>query len=257
MFRFWLQFPPLLVLPTLLFVFALSGGIIHWLQCRSRLSARIGNGALGLPTFVAVSTLFALFAGFLLADTMTRKDRASQAVQTESAALLGLGVGSEMANDNGAAIRAAIRVYARSVATEEWPRMLRERSNADTEQALLALMRTVHKAPVADAVSPAVHGHMLSLMQNVVDARTDRIVIVTNHLQQFSWTALFLLGFITQYVLGMGFLDRRAANFSVIAIFSLAAVVALWLIAIQDNPYRGANGVSPAPFERIPDMLAE
>lgn len=188
---------------------------------------------------------------------MMRKDRASQAVQTESAALLGLGIGSEMADGNGAAIRAAIRVYARSVAADEWPRMLQERGSADTDEALLTLMRTVHKGPVADDVSPAVHGHMLSLMQNIVDARTDRIAIVTNHLQQFSWTALFLLGFITQYVLGMGFLERRAANFSVIAIFSLAAVVALWLIAIQDNPYRGPNGVSPAPFERIPDMLTE
>jgi len=257
MFRFWLQFPPLLVLPALLFAFALSGGIIHWLQCRSRFSPRIGNGALGLPTFVAVSTLFALFAGFLLADTMTRKDRASQAVQTESAALLGLGVGSEMANGNGAAIRAAIRIYARSAAADEWPRMLQERSSADTGEALLALMRTVHKAPIAGDVSPAVHGHMLSLMQKVVDARTDRIAIVTNHLQQFSWTALFLLGFITQYVLGMGFLDRPAANFSVIAIFSLAAVVALWLIAIQDNPFREPNGVSPAPLEKVLDALVE
>jgi hypothetical protein len=257
MFRFWLQFPPLLVLPGLLFFFALAGGIIHWLQCRSRLSARIANGALGLPTFVAVSTLFALFAGFLLADTMTRKDRASQAVQTESAALLGLGIGSEMSDGNGAAIRAAIRVYARSVTTDEWPRMLQERSSADTGEALLALMRTVHKGPLVDGVSPAVHSHMLSLMQKIVDARADRVAIVTDRLQQFSWTALFLLGFITQYVLGMGFLDRPAANFSVIAIFSLAAVVALWLIAIQDNPFREPNGVSPAPLERVLDVLAD
>lgn len=255
MFRFWLQFHPLLILPALLFLFALSGSLIHWLQCRSPLSPRIEKRALGLPTFVAVSTLFALFAGFLLADTMTQKNRASQAVQTESAALLGLRIASETANGRGEAIRSAIAAYARSVVADEWPRLLDEQGSAKTEQALLALMRAVHRDPAADGVPPAVHGHMLSLMQKVVDARTDRIAVVTNHFQQFSWSALFLLGFLTQYVLGMGFVDRAPANFAAIAIFSLAAVVALWLIAIQDNPFRGPARVSPATIEAVAASL--
>ena len=255
MVRFWLHFHPLLILPGLLLLFMVSGSIIHWLQCRSPLRERMARGALGLPTFVAVSTLFALFAAFLLADTMTRKQRASQAVQTESAAILGLGIASEIAAGTREQIHAAVRAYAESVVADEWPQLRRERGSAATEQALLVLLRTVRDAPVAAGLSPGVHGQMLSLAQNIVDARVDRLAIVANHYQQFSWTALFLLGFLTQFVIGMGFLDRPSANISGITLFSLAAVIALWLLAIQDNPFRGPAQVSPAAIEQAIGML--
>jgi hypothetical protein len=248
MFRFWLQFHPLLILLALLFIFAAFGSLVHWLQCRSPLRERIARGALGLPTFVAVSTLFALFAAFLLSGTITQKDRASATVQAESAALLGLGVYSESAH-GGEDIRAAIRAYARSVVADEWPRLAQESSSSETERALLALVRVVRAGPAAGGLSSAVHGQMLSLVQKIVEARTDRIAIVAGHFQQFSWSALFLLGCLTQFSLGMGFLDRPSANLSAIVVFSLAAVIALWLIAIQDNPFRGPARVAPAMIE--------
>ena len=40
-----------------------------------------------------------------------------------------------------------------------------------------------------------------------------------------------------------------------IAFFSLGAVVGLWLIAIQDNPFRGFQRVSPAPIEKVIAMV--
>lgn len=250
LFRFWLQFHPLLILPVLLILFLASGAVIHWLQLHSPLSARLKGGALGLPTFVAVSTLFALFAAFLLADTMARKERASQAVQTESAAIFGLGVASETTTASAGRIRAAILDYADSVVADEWPRLLQESGSSRTEQALLELVRAVRDAANDEGLSSSVHGQMLSLAQDIVDARTDRIAIVANHYQQFSWSALFLLGFLTQFVIGMGFLDRASANRHAIVVFSLAAVIALWLLAIQDNPFRGAVQVSPEAIEQ-------
>lgn len=53
-----------------------------------------------------------------------------------------------------------------------------------------------------------------------------------------------------RFVMGMGFLDRASANRHVIVVFSLAVVVALWVIAIQDNPFRGAVQVSPEAIEQ-------
>jgi hypothetical protein len=250
MFRFWLQLHPLAILPALLLVFLCSGAVIHWLQHRSALSARFKHGALGLPTFVAVSTLFALFAAFLLADTMARKDRASQAVQNESAAILGLGIASETAGTSGEQIRAAVVAYADSVVTDEWPRLLQESASTATEQALLVLLRAVRDAARDHDLPSPVHAQMLHLAQAIVEARMDRIAIVANHYQQFSWSALFLLGFLTQFVIGMGFLDRASSNRHAIAIFSLAAVIALWLLAIQDNPFRPPVQVSPQTIEQ-------
>ena len=250
MIRLWFEFHPLLILLFLLILFLASGALIHWLQFHSSLSNRLKGSALGLPTFVAVSTLFALFASFLLADTMARKDRASQAVQTESAAIFGLGVASETTMDSEGRIRAAILDYADSVVEDEWPRLLQESGSSRTEKALLELLRAVRDAANDEGYSATAHGQMLALGQDIVDARTDRIAVVANHYQKFSWSALFLLGFLTQFVMGMGFLDRASSNRHAIVVFSLAAVVALWLIAIQDNPFRGAVQVSPEAIEQ-------
>ncbi len=85
---------------------------------------------------MAVSTLFALFAGFLLADVMAQKHRALQTVETESAALLTLGIDSEAARASGGAIRAGIHAYARSLVADEWPLLVQERASAKTGQAL-------------------------------------------------------------------------------------------------------------------------
>ena len=115
MFRFWLHFHPLLILLALLIPFTVAGALVHWLQCRPPLSGWMQKRAFAAPTFVAVSTLFALYAGFLLANAIGQKARALQAVENESAAMLMLGIDSEAAGGNGTAIRDAIRAYARSV----------------------------------------------------------------------------------------------------------------------------------------------
>ncbi len=95
---------------------------------------------------------------------------------------------------------------------------------------------------------------MLALTQKIADARADRIAVVSTHLQQFAWAGLFLLGFITQFGIGMAHLERGGQQL-VIAFFSLGAVVGLWLIAIQDNPFRGFRPVSPAPIEKVIAMV--
>ena len=253
MFRFWLQFHPLLVLLVLLAIFTVSSIATHWLQCHSRLSVRFAGGALGLPTSVSISTLFALFAAFLLADTMARNNGAQQAVEAEVAALMGLAVASETIPEGGAELRAAISSYATLVVEEEWPLMKEEQASPAVGRALVELLRLVYEKPAHKGVSTAIHGNMLTLTQKIVDARADRLTTVTTHFQSLSWTALFLLGFLTQFALGMGFLDRPASNRAVLVLFSLAAVVALWLIAIQDNPFRGPFRVSPAG---VADVIA-
>lgn len=254
MFRFWLHFHPLLMLLALLFVFGVSGCIVHWVQCRSRLRPRIQKCALAAPTFVGVSTLFALFAAFLLAGEIAQKTRAIEAVESEGAALVSLAVDSELAAKGGDAIRGAIRNYAQSVVGGEWLYLAREGASPDTARSALALMRVVRDLPPQDNVNSSVYAQMLALVQKVMDARAARIAIVTNHVQQFAWTGLFLLGFLTQFGIGMAHLER-APNVMGLAFFSLGAVIGLWLIAMQDNPFRGHQPVSPAPIAKVIAML--
>lgn len=251
MLRFWLHFHPLLVLLVLVFVFSVSGGLIHWLQSHSPFRTSFRKYGLAPQVFATTSVLFALFAGFLLGNLVSQKNNALQAVQTEATALLALGAVAG-AGEEGDTVRHAAHAYARLVVDDEWPMMIDERSNPEAERALFALMRTVQSG---EGFSSAVHGEMLSLVWKVADARSDRIAIVTNHVMQLAWTALFLLGFLTQFASGMSHLDRWQPNAASIAVFGTAAVIALWLIAIQDNPFRGPFHVSSAPMENVVKML--
>lgn len=247
MFRFWLHFHPLLILLVLLFVFTVSGFIIHWLQSHSPLRDRFRKYALAPQIFATTSTLFALFAGFLLANLVAQKNAALQAVETEATALLALEVMAGR-GDEGDAVREVLRAYAKSVVTVEWPLMLKEKSSPEAEHALLLLIETVRNR---EGLSSSIHGQMLSLVWRVADARSDRIAIVTTHAIQIAWTGLFLLGFLSQFTGGMAHLERWQPNAAAIAVFGAAAVIALWLIAFQDNPFRGPFHVSPAPVEKV------
>jgi hypothetical protein len=247
MFRFWIHFPPLLLLLFMLLMFGATGGLIHWLQARSRFRPAILKATLAGPTFGAVSVLFALFAGFLLANVVAQKNRALQAVEVESGALMMLSIDSEAAGAAGAAVRETVQAYAQSLVEVEWPQMLHDGSSDATAQALFALVRKVRDLAKSD-VPPPLYGQMLTLTQKIAEARTERIAIVTSHVHQLGWTALFVLGFITQFAIGMVNLDRIAGNACAIATFSLAALIALWLIAIQDNPFRGRTGVDVSPL---------
>ncbi|MEQ8268188.1 MAG: hypothetical protein RH982_13410 [Parvibaculum sp.] len=256
MFRFWLQFHPLLILPVLIFVFSLSGGLIHWFQGHSPLRENVRKYVLAPQVFATTSMLFALFAGFLLAGLIAQKNSGLQAVETEAAALVTLAtIDSKSAPDAKmelAGIGKAVRLYAASVVDDEWPQMLREQASPRTGEALRNLVRTVRDA---EGLSSPVQGQMLSLVWTIAEARSDRIAIVTNHTVQMAWTALFLLGFLTQFAVGMSHLGSRRQNAAAISIFGAAAVIALWLIAIQDNPVRGPYSVSPAPMENVVRML--
>ncbi|HAC59285.1 MAG TPA: hypothetical protein DCF73_13155 [Rhodobiaceae bacterium] len=253
MFRFWLHFHPLLVLPVLIFIFSVSGGFIHWLQCHSPFRESFRKYALAPQIFATTSTLFALFAGFLLANLVAQKNAALQAVETETTALLALEViaGRESESD---ALREALRAYAEAVVTIEWPLMLKEKSSPEAGRALLALIETVRNL---EGVPSSIHGQMVSLVWRIADARSDRIAIVTTHSIQIAWTGLFLLGFLSQFAGGMAHLERWQPNAAAIAVFGAAAVIALWLIAIQDNPFRGPFPVSAAPMENVLGAFGE
>ncbi len=255
MFRHWLQWSAPFLLLWLLTFFTLSGAIVHWVACHSRLHARLADSRLVAPYFGSVAVLFALFLGFMFENVVAQKNRAFQAVQTEGTALSLLATYGGGEGDGGVALRAAIRDYGRAAIDDEWPQMSRERSSGRAEAALLALARTV--AVQGAQAGAAVHAEMFSLVDTVAKARGERIAVVTTHAQRLGWTAAFLLGILTQVAIGMVHLDRARANAIALSIYTLSAVIALWLVAVEENPFRGKHGfgVSPAPIERALGLL--
>ena len=173
-------------------------------------------------------------------------------VRDEGQALSLLQIGSETAKTTGQSIRDAIEAYARSVVAKDWDAMRRETSAPESSARLLDLLRLVQSDAVASDVKPAMYAHMLSLTKTVADSRQSRISIVSNHVWQFAWSGLFILGFLTQFSIGLVHQDKPRAVGLALALYTTAVVVSLWLIAVQDNPFRSEIWqVSPKPIQAV------
>jgi hypothetical protein len=252
MFRFWLHFPPLVTLLGLSVVFAVPAVLTYWLLCRSAVSKRFDDRIPTAAFPVAIAVIFALFTGFLLANMVDQKNRAVRIVRDEGQALSLLKLGSETANTTGPSIRKAVDAYARSVLAGDWDAMKQETSSPESTARLLDLLRLVQSDAVANDLKPAMHGYMLALAKTVADSRQSRVSIVTNHVWQFAWSGLFILGFLTQFSIGLVHQDKPRAVGVALALYSTAVVVSLWLIAVQDNPFRSEVWqVSTKPFEAV------
>lgn len=254
MFRFWLHFSPLLLLLGLGATLASTAALIHWLQCRSPLSRHFGSRIPAANFPVTITVMFGLFTGFLLANMVQQKNQALGVVRDEAGALSLLKIGSEAAKGAGPAIRNAVDAYAKSVLTADWPAMMREGSAADTSARLRDLLRVVQSDAVAEEVRPAMHAYLLTLAKTVSNSRRSRITIVGNHLWQFAWSGLFMLGFLTQFSVGLVHQDKPRVAAMALSLYTTAMVIALWLIAVQDNPFRsGLWQVSPKPIAAVLD----
>jgi hypothetical protein len=253
----WLSLPVTGIVVALAVGYGLTTALIAWLTFRSPLSARIQQfSGIVAPYFNALALLFALLTGFLAGDVMERHGRAVRAVQTEGSALADLDALTRAATSDGASIRAALHNYLESVLDDEWPQMANEEPSAKTEAALAALLRIVADPQIATAAGPVVHSAFVTLALRATAARSDRLALSSQQSDDLRWLTVLLLCLITQIGIGMVHLERPRAHIAAVSLFSLAAVVALGLIAMQESPFDGAIRVSSAPLQRALNAVA-
>ncbi len=253
MIDFWLNLSP----PSLFGVLALFYGATTAVIAAAvfsrrgrRWTKRIGGVVPGY--FVAVSVLFALLTSFLANDIGDRNRLASRAVQTETAELhniftLSVASASDMRN-----IRAAWRAYVDAVINDDWAAMTRGMKESNTASlAYDNLLREVSDPKIQGASGSAVHAALLNAAVRVGTARSDRISISSDRTNEVKWMMVLLLGVMTQIAIGMVHLKNRDAHVAALAVFSVAAVIALGFIALQESPFEGPIQISPAPFQDL------
>jgi hypothetical protein len=203
------------------------------------------------PYFNAIALLFALLTGFLAGDVMDRTRLALRAVQAESGALANLNALALASAADTAAIRVALRGYMDAIVNDEWKQMANGRTSAATETALAALLHAVSDPKIAPAASQAVHGNFVQLVLKAAEARSERLALNSRFSGAVRWTTVLLLCLMTQLAIGMVHLERPRAHIAAVAIFSLAAVITLGLIALQEYPFDGPLSVPPTPLEQL------
>ena len=252
MIETWLDWPAAGIFAALVALYGLSAAAIAWLSYGATAgpSARRLDGVVA-PYFGAVGILFALLTSFLAGDIGDRNRQAARAVQAESGELRNVFTLSVASASDMRAIRAAWADYVKAVIDDDWKAMERGEQAASVNAAYDALLREVSDPKIATEAGAAVHEALLNAAVRVGTARSDRLALASDRTNELKWMMVLILGVMTQVAIGLVHLQKRDAQIAALVVFSIAAVVTLGLIAMQERPFAGTVSVAPAPLQEL------
>ena len=246
MINAWLDLPTFALFVVLTLFYGITTLIIVWVCGYSPLRSRILTlTGVVAPFFAAPSVLFALLTGFLGNDVGDRNRQAWRAVNAEVTAASSVHTLSIASKSDMQDIRTALRAYLQSVIRDEWPHLGTTGASAKTDEAYARLLSEVSDPNIASAAGQPVHAALLNAAMRLAEARSTRISLASDRSNDLKWISVLILGVITQVSLGLVHLEKPRAQLAAILLFSAAAIVALGLIALQEQPFDGPIRISP------------
>jgi hypothetical protein len=255
MIEAWLDLPAAGVFAVLTIVYAGTAACIAYFAFGKRFRHWIARVDGIVPAyFGAVSVLFALLTGFLAGDIGDRNRQASRAVQSEAGELRNVFTLSVASASDMRSIRQAWTVYVKTVIADDWPAMAHGANAASTNAAYDELLREVSDPKIATEAAAAVHAALLNAAVRIGTASSDRLALSSDRTNDLKWAMVLILGVMTQISIGLVHLKRRGANIAALAVFSIAVVFALGLLALQERPFDGAFRISAAPVQVLLEL---
>lgn len=256
MIETWLDWPAAGVFAALIALYGVSGTAIAWFAFGPGVGARVRRlDGVVAPFVGAVGILFALLTGFLAGDIGDRNRQAARAAQAEAGELRNVFTLSVASASDMRDIRAAWVTYVKAALTDDWPAMAHGDEAASANAAYDALLREVSDPKIATAAGAAVHAALLNAAVRVGTARSDRLALAGDRTNDLKWIMVLMLGVMTQVAIGIVHLQKRNAHVAALAVFSVAAVIALGLIAMQERPFAGPVSVAPTALQELLKLM--
>jgi hypothetical protein len=248
----WLDLPSAAVFGLLALLYLCTGTLISWVSHGALLGPRVKHlEGVVAPFFGSVAVLFALLTGFLAGDIGDRNRQAARTVQAEVAELRNVFTLSVASASDMQAIREDWVAYVKAVVTDDWPAMTEGHSAASANTAYDALLREVSQPKIATESGAAVHSALVTAAIRVGTARSERLALASDNTSELKWAMVLMLGVMTQIAIGLVHLQKRNAHIAALSVFSIAAVLTLGLIAMQEHPFAGDVRLSPAPLQEL------
>lgn len=203
------------------------------------------------PFFGAVSVLFALLTGFLASDVGDRNRLAARAVQAEASELRNLFALSVASATDLRAIRAAWGTYVKAIIADDWPAMEDGEGAVSVDNAYEALLREVSDPRIATEAGTPVHNALINATVRAGTARSDRLALAADRTNHIKWQTVLILGIMTQIAVAVVHLQKRNPQIAALAVFTVAMVIALGLIAMQERPFAGDVRVGASPLQEL------
>jgi Protein of unknown function (DUF4239) len=203
--------------------------------------------------YATIAVIYAVILAQVVVAAWDEYEEARGAAAAEASAVLDLlRLAGGFPEPQRTEVEAALLAYARAVVDGEWPAMARrEAPTPETTARLLEVWRIYDRlgsGPVGDS---ALYAVSLDELDELDDARGDRLLASRRGLPRLMWTTLIAGGVLTvafAYFFGV---ENRIAQALMVAM--LAATIALLLLLVQslNAPFRGASRIEPDGFERV------
>ncbi|MGE0094096.1 MAG: DUF4239 domain-containing protein [Alphaproteobacteria bacterium] len=245
-----LNLPDILILGAAALVFGGIGGLISllsykfWFQRWSkhstfedRLAETAHDSFIAIIAFVLALSIANEFDNYSKAREMVRQEALEiSRIQRE---LVAIGPSAEDA-------RRALKAYAESVVSDEWPSLARRPSNLSqvTQSHLNELWRSIRAVQRAlGEPSENVRFDLSEYMMNLEEDRESRLGAAKNLIPTVFWTTMILFAIGESFLSGRRSVRRFGIQINVMHMSAIGLLMAL--ILIFDNPFRGQTSVNP------------
>lgn len=147
------------------------------------------------------------------------------------------------------------RSYARVVLEEEWPLMTEGRMSRRAWEVLDELRDTVQGYDPSTEAGQVLYGEELDRLNELGDARRDRLLDAQVGIPAILWVVLIVGGFITvgfTYLFG---LRSNAAHTLMVAALTAILAMVLFTIGALEYPFSGSVRIQPFAFELVLDRF--
>ena len=200
--------------------------------------------------FVSVGILFALFATFLGADIWQRVQASNHSLEHEAGAIQSLRQIAATQGPNGETIEKSLLNYVKTSIAEEWVAEETGRSEA-VDNALERLVEAILDPALSSDDHRTAQVAMLESYRDIRRARAERFHVAESHSDPYKWTAVILLGLLTQVSIAMIHFDNRKAQGAAVAVFTIAFVITLSVLVAHESPLADLADISLEPIHRL------
>jgi hypothetical protein len=152
----------------------------------------------------------------------------------------------------------AAEAYAHAVVEDEWPRMQASHEIGPMgDEALHDLFGLYVTAEMNAALGPAYLTASINKLENLSDARAERLAALRSGLPGFVWGALVVQAMLFFCFVAFFNLETRWTHIGMVVALALTILLMLGLVLILDNPFWPRTGISAEDFQDVIALIRQ
>jgi hypothetical protein len=197
--------------------------------------------------------VFGLFVAFTAAQVWSDNDRANAAVDREASALRSVVLAAaSFPEEVQARVVDLVRGYIEEVATQDWPAMARRTADLrESPPPLVDALKLALSLKPEGAGGATAQREMVTGLENVLDARRQRILVSHSEVNAVKWACLLLQAICALLAIAMVHSDNRLASALALGLFATGVAASVLLIVAHDRPFIGDLAVTPKPLLQV------